>query len=114
MMTEDLELWKRDPVECIKDLMSNPAFKEHMAYAPERVYTNAEGSEDSRIFDEMWTANWWWKIQVRSSNLPVSLELTLRFRNSYLLARVSAGSSSHPTKRNYRNFRATKLRGRYT
>ncbi|KAJ7140071.1 Zn-finger domain-containing protein [Mycena crocata] len=63
MMTEDLELWRRDPVECIKELMSNPAFKEHMAYAPERVYTNADGREESRIFDEMWTAEWWWKIQ---------------------------------------------------
>ncbi|KAJ7445475.1 hypothetical protein FB451DRAFT_1148801 [Mycena latifolia] len=25
MMKEDLELWKRDPVECIKELMGNPA-----------------------------------------------------------------------------------------
>ncbi|KAJ7092928.1 Zn-finger domain-containing protein [Mycena belliarum] len=63
LMVEELELWMRDPVECIKELMSNPAFKDHMAYAPERVYGNAEGTEDSRIFDEMWTANWWWKIQ---------------------------------------------------
>ncbi|KAJ7478536.1 hypothetical protein FB451DRAFT_1453183 [Mycena latifolia] len=63
MMSEELELWMRDPVECIKELMSNPAFKDHMAYAPERVYGNSEGTEDSRIFDEMWTANWWWKIQ---------------------------------------------------
>ncbi|KAJ7155306.1 hypothetical protein C8R46DRAFT_1296802, partial [Mycena filopes] len=65
LMTEELELWMRDPVECIKELMSNPAFKDHMAYAPERVYSTAEGDEESRIFDEMWTANWWWKIQVR-------------------------------------------------
>ncbi|KAJ7086939.1 hypothetical protein C8R44DRAFT_836229 [Mycena epipterygia] len=63
MMSEELELWRRDPVECIKELMSNPAFKDHMAYAPERVYMNPRGSEDSRIFDEMWTANWWWQIQ---------------------------------------------------
>ncbi|KAJ7769423.1 hypothetical protein B0H16DRAFT_1411344 [Mycena metata] len=63
LMTEELELWMRDPVECIKDLMSNPAFKDHMAYAPERVYTTADGDEETRIFDEMWTAEWWWKIQ---------------------------------------------------
>ncbi|KAJ7495193.1 hypothetical protein FB451DRAFT_1019803 [Mycena latifolia] len=65
MTSEELELWMRDPVKCIKELMSNPAFKDHMAYAPERVYGNSEGTEDSRIFDEMWTANWWWKIQVQ-------------------------------------------------
>ncbi|KAF7354364.1 hypothetical protein MVEN_01125000 [Mycena venus] len=36
-MLEELELWMRDPVTCIEELMSNPAFKEHMAYAPERA-----------------------------------------------------------------------------
>ncbi|KAJ7060231.1 hypothetical protein C8F01DRAFT_988791 [Mycena amicta] len=32
VMSEDLELWIHDPVECIKELMSNPTFKESMAY----------------------------------------------------------------------------------
>ncbi|KAJ7225087.1 Zn-finger domain-containing protein [Mycena rebaudengoi] len=62
-MSEELELWMRNPVECIKELMSNPAFRNHMAYAPERVYSNRQGNEESRIFDEMWTADWWWKLQ---------------------------------------------------
>ncbi|KAF8799293.1 hypothetical protein BYT27DRAFT_7040688, partial [Phlegmacium glaucopus] len=26
LRTEDVELWHRDPVECIKELMGNPAF----------------------------------------------------------------------------------------
>ncbi|KAJ7250083.1 hypothetical protein B0H12DRAFT_1234544 [Mycena haematopus] len=63
LMSEDLELWMRNPVECIKELMSNPAFREHMAYAPERVYSTKEGRDESRIFDEMWTVNWWWNLQ---------------------------------------------------
>ncbi|KAJ7123865.1 Zn-finger domain-containing protein [Mycena crocata] len=63
MMTEDLELWKRDPVECIKELMGNPAFHDYMAYIPELVYGSPSGTESSRIFDEMWTANWWWEMQ---------------------------------------------------
>lgn len=63
-MKEDLELWKRDPVECIKELMGNPAFQDYMAYVPERVYGNEDGRESSRIWDEMWTANWWWEMQV--------------------------------------------------
>ena len=25
--TEDLELWMRDPVECVKEMIENPAFK---------------------------------------------------------------------------------------
>jgi hypothetical protein len=64
MMKEDLELWMRDPVECIKGLMGNPAFQDYMVYIPERVYGNQDGRESSRIWDEMWTANWWWEMQV--------------------------------------------------
>jgi Plavaka transposase len=63
LMEEKLELWKRNPVDCIKDLLQNPAFKEHMAYAPERVYRDEAGKR--RVYDEMWTADWWWTAQVQ-------------------------------------------------
>jgi hypothetical protein len=59
---EKLELWRRNPVDCVKELLGNPALKNHMKYAPERVYEDMEGK--TRIFDEMWTANWWWDTQV--------------------------------------------------
>lgn len=61
-MVEELELWRRDPVECVRDLIGNPAFKESMAYEPEHVYTDAMGG--TRVYDEMWTGDWWWKMQV--------------------------------------------------
>ncbi|KAL1674742.1 hypothetical protein EV122DRAFT_293228 [Schizophyllum commune] len=41
-MTEDIELWQRDPVECIRDLLGNPAFKGHQAYAPYRVFRSLD------------------------------------------------------------------------
>jgi len=66
-MTEDLELWIRDPVECIKELIGNPAFRDVMKYAPEKHYEDREG-QHKRI-DEMWTAEWWWELQVR---IPLS------------------------------------------
>jgi len=62
MPAEKLELWRRDPVECVKELLGNPALKDHMKYAPEQVYEDVEGK--TRVFDEMWTANWWWDTQV--------------------------------------------------
>jgi hypothetical protein len=62
MLEEELELWTRDPVECIKDLMQNPAFNGSMAYAPERVYRDSRGT--LRVYDEMWTGDWWWEVQV--------------------------------------------------
>jgi hypothetical protein len=62
MVTETVELWLRDPVECVKELFSNPAFKEDMHYKPQKVYS--EGSRTERVYDEMWTGRWWWKTQV--------------------------------------------------
>lgn len=63
--TEPLELWRRDPVECIKELMANPAFANHMRYEPERLYEDEEGTK--RIWSEMWTGDWWEKIQVSTA-----------------------------------------------
>lgn len=67
-MSEDLELWRRDPAECIRELIGNPLFREVMVYAPERVYMDKEGTE--RCIDEMWTADWWWETQVSLRQLP--------------------------------------------
>lgn len=61
-MTETLELWFRNPVECIKDLLGNPAFKDSMRYAPEHIFDDPEHT--TRRFSEMWTGDWWWKQQV--------------------------------------------------
>ncbi|KAF9071487.1 hypothetical protein BDP27DRAFT_1361830 [Rhodocollybia butyracea] len=61
-MKEGLELWMRNPIDCVKELMEDPRFKDHMRYAPEKMFT----SEDTNIraIDEMWTADWWWETQV--------------------------------------------------
>jgi Plavaka transposase len=61
LMSDELELWRRDPVECIKDLLQNPAFRDVMAYAPERVYRDKEGKR--QVYDKMWTSDWWWEVQ---------------------------------------------------
>ena len=63
MLTEEVELWRRDPVECIKELIGNPAFKDHMRFKPERVFTDA--NRKNQKFDNMWTCEWWWDTQVR-------------------------------------------------
>jgi len=67
MMTEDLELWKHDPVECVKELIGNPVFQNLISYVPQRVYADKAGME--HIFNEMWTANWWWDTQVQNTIL---------------------------------------------
>lgn len=63
-LEESLELWYRDPVECVRELIGNPMFANLLAYAPAHAYRDKEGSV--RHIDEMWTADWWWKTQVRN------------------------------------------------
>jgi hypothetical protein len=63
LLTEEVELWRRNPVDCVAELLGNPAFKDAMEYAPEMVFSDANCK--SRVFDEMWTGDWWWEVQVR-------------------------------------------------
>ncbi|KAJ4479710.1 hypothetical protein C8J55DRAFT_455705 [Lentinula edodes] len=66
---ETLELWHRDILECIKELMGNPSFKEHQAYAPVRQFREMKDSIPyNRQYSEMWTGNWWWEVQDQLPN----------------------------------------------
>jgi len=39
-MTEELEVWHRGPVECIQELLEDPAFGKENAYTQYRIYWN--------------------------------------------------------------------------
>ncbi|KAJ7858828.1 hypothetical protein B0H14DRAFT_3085030 [Mycena olivaceomarginata] len=61
---EVVELWCRDPVECVRELVGNPAFRAKQHYAPYRIFKCFEdGKYSNREVNEMWTADWWWEIQ---------------------------------------------------
>jgi len=71
MPPEKLELWRRDPVECVKELMGNPMLKDSLKYVPEWHFLDKEGV--NHVFNEMWTADWWWDTQVNlfsTNSLP--------------------------------------------
>ncbi|KAI1790350.1 hypothetical protein LXA43DRAFT_891155 [Ganoderma leucocontextum] len=59
--TEEIELWRRDPVELIRELLGNPIFRDSLRYAPEQLYADKDGT--TRIYDETWTGDWWWELQ---------------------------------------------------
>ncbi|KAJ7168730.1 hypothetical protein C8R46DRAFT_897819, partial [Mycena filopes] len=61
LKTEEVEFWRRNPIDCIRELMGNAAFRDKMHYAPHRKYRDAAGTR--REYDEMWTGEWWWKLQ---------------------------------------------------
>ena len=52
--------------------MGNPAFKDYMSYIAEHVYLDKGGTV--QIFDEMWTADWWWNTQVSLFFYILSIE----------------------------------------
>lgn len=62
MRSEQLEVWWRDPVECVRELIGNPTFRDAMKFAPEKLYADMLGKEE--VIHEMWTAGWWWEMQV--------------------------------------------------
>ncbi|KAJ7199445.1 hypothetical protein GGX14DRAFT_373189 [Mycena pura] len=61
VQTEILDLWYRDPVECVRELLQNPEFKDKQGYIPRWLSRNPDGT--NREFSEMWTSEWWWETQ---------------------------------------------------
>ncbi|OCH89324.1 hypothetical protein OBBRIDRAFT_842278 [Obba rivulosa] len=94
--TETLELWKRNPVECIKELMGNPEFREHMKYAPEHLYCDPEGKQ--RLYENMSTGDWWWRMQ---ENLPKGATIApiILASDKTSLSRFSGDKSAWPQHR---------------
>lgn len=60
--TEEVELWLRDPVECIRELMADPTFRDDVCFEPQQAFDDQEGR--TRRYDKMWTGEWWWEMQV--------------------------------------------------
>jgi hypothetical protein len=56
----NIVFWHRDLIGCAKWILRQPAYKEHLIYAPARSINNA----GHRVYDEMNTGDWWWERQV--------------------------------------------------
>ena len=59
---ENIELWCRDPIQSVQELIDNPVFRDHISYVPQKVFTTKSGT--MRIYNEVWTGDWWWTMQV--------------------------------------------------
>jgi hypothetical protein len=88
-MNEEIEIWARNPVDCIKHLLDNPKFHGDFDYEPVHQYSLLEASDEEnningvthttqmdtsldgassclreRLFNESCTGDWWWETQV--------------------------------------------------
>jgi hypothetical protein len=69
---EEVEIFFRDPLDVIKEILGNPEFNnpEIMSYEPAKVYVGPEGCSDemlTREYGEMHTGDWWNRLQVCTS-----------------------------------------------
>jgi hypothetical protein len=55
-----VEFYHRDTFETLKYIVSNPKLQNHMKWAPERQFN----SKGERVFSELWSGDWWWRMQV--------------------------------------------------
>ncbi|KAJ3715344.1 hypothetical protein C8R42DRAFT_549791, partial [Lentinula raphanica] len=54
---EEFTIYHRDPVEAIKALWGDPSLANDLVYQPGKLFRSKEQTKESRIFSEMWTAN---------------------------------------------------------
>ena len=52
------------------DLLNNPHLAPHFVWDAERLYKH-NGAEFERFYDEPWTADRWWDIQVSCDTIMV-------------------------------------------
>ncbi|KAG8759585.1 hypothetical protein FRC12_009724 [Ceratobasidium sp. 428] len=89
-LQEDIEIWVRDIVDLVRELIGNASFGQKLVFVPRRVETNG-----SRKIDEMWTADWWMDIQRKlppgATVVPIILS-----SDSTQLTNFSGGKSAWP------------------
>ncbi|CAE6421957.1 unnamed protein product [Rhizoctonia solani] len=60
---ETFVIYRRNPLEVIRYLIRQKRFKDHMGFGPERHWTITLDGRRIRVYSEMWTGDWWWRLQ---------------------------------------------------
>ncbi|KAG6823314.1 hypothetical protein H0H92_010626, partial [Tricholoma furcatifolium] len=61
-LTQQVELWRRDPIKCIAELLEDPLIGENNAYKPCRVFRKSAGKR-VREYSQANTSDRWWELQ---------------------------------------------------
>lgn len=72
-MTEDYEVWYRDPVTLVENLLANPDFKDGFDYVPYQEHT----PDGSHRFHDFMSGNWAWRQAVCTNNPSSKLSFNL-------------------------------------
>lgn len=63
VMKEEVDMWVRNPMDCVWELIGNASLREHLTYAPCCIWQN--GDKLKRVYNKRHTADWWSDSQVR-------------------------------------------------
>ncbi|QRV81665.1 hypothetical protein RhiJN_09680 [Ceratobasidium sp. AG-Ba] len=86
----------RDIEHVVRDIMAHPGFKDDMVYAPIKIWTSPEKKE--RVYGDMWTADWWWKMQIRLRQKfgPATLVPLIIATDQTKLSTMCGGQKAYP------------------
>ena len=57
---EPVRYWLRDSLAVLQEILENPELVDHCVWGPVRQ----RNSEGERVYTDMHTGDWWWKVQV--------------------------------------------------
>ncbi|QRV76908.1 Zn-finger protein [Ceratobasidium sp. AG-Ba] len=84
----------RDVLAVIRHLISARRFKDCMRYAPERHWMSQD--KKCRLYDEMWTGNWWWRMQFRIQDKSGTVVPLIVASDETNLTKNPNGPKAHP------------------
>jgi hypothetical protein len=62
LLTEKYEMWCWNAVVLVRELIGNSMYGAQLVFGPKMVFANAQQTEQR--YDELWMADWWFKVQV--------------------------------------------------
>ncbi|QRV88277.1 hypothetical protein RhiJN_16295 [Ceratobasidium sp. AG-Ba] len=84
----------RDILQVIRQLIGARRFEHCMRYAPERRWTSR--NRKCRVYDEMWTGDWWWRMQGAIGNPTGTVVPLIIASDETTLANNPVGLKAHP------------------
>ncbi|KAG8767571.1 hypothetical protein FRC12_006168, partial [Ceratobasidium sp. 428] len=87
-------VYLRDILEVIRSLIGARRFKNFMRYAPERHWTSSD--KKCRVYDEMWSGDWWWKMQYLIRNSNGTVVPLIISTDETTMANNPQGAKAHP------------------
>lgn len=62
--SKSFTIHKRNPVDIVRHLLGLVRLRDHLRYGPEQHTTVTIDGRRIRVYSEMWTGEWWWRMQV--------------------------------------------------